>query len=273
MSGGPAPFCINRNAVNIQGGLLLNRDWCPAITSVRGKEFIALHREDRKLSRAMGLDMELRDPWSTRSILPRMAFMRDERIDALIKKKLCEDDEMSSGTAVIPKSQRARCYHAACVPDVLTLEFPEFEMDNGQQHPSAMIDVLSTHMKGSTVSIELTVENLQFLQAAAHSPTFTTTKRKAKECELVPLTLPNVKWRRRGQRGPVIMCWYRAADGNWKTHSEEPAQLNNVEAMQIAVRECEFRCQEPYQRNHVEEIEGDQDTQDDDGMQAGNGGG
>ena len=43
--------------------------------------------------------------------------------------------------------------------------------------------------------------------------------------------------------------------------------------MQIAVRECEFRCQEFYQRNHVGKIEGDQDTQDDDGMQAGNGGG
>ena len=87
------------------------------------------------------------------------------------------------------------------------------------------------------------------------------------------LTLPNVEWRRRGRLAPVIMCWYRTADGIWHTHSDEPAQLNNVEAMQIAVRECEFRCQEFYQMNHVEEIEGDQDTQDEDGMKAGNGGG
>ena len=96
----------------------------------------------------MGLDMTARDPWSNRSILIKLVSTRDGRIDELIKKKLCEQDEMSNASvATIPRSQRCKCYHAASIPDVITLEFPQFEMQNGQQHQSVAIDVLSTHIK------------------------------------------------------------------------------------------------------------------------------
>ena len=254
MSGDTAPFCLTRNVVNIRGGWLLHRDWVPAVTFVHGKEFITLHKADRKLSRAMGLDMTARDPWSSRSILNQLVSTRDDRIDELIKKKLCEQDEMSNASvATIPKSQRCKCYHAASIPDVITLEFPQFEMQNGQQHQSVAIDVLSTHIKGSSVAIELTIENLNFLIVAAHSPTLKSAKRKATDCELVPLTQPDVKWRRRGRLAPVIMCMYRHESGSWRSHSEEPANVHDPDAMQTSVRECEFRCQQFYNKNHVEE--------------------
>ena len=99
--------------------------------------------------------------------------------------------------------------------------------------------------------MELAADNLGFLLAAAHSPTLANSKRSASEADLLPLSQPNVKWRRRGNRAPVTMCDWRDAGGKWHTCSAMPAKLHNHDAMQIAVRECELRCQQFYAQHHV----------------------
>ena len=142
-------------------------------------------------------------------------------------------------------------YQKADVPSVIQISVPKFQVDGGM-HPAVTLNVLSTVAKGSSVAIELTTDNLEFLRAAAHSKELQVQrlKRKHAEHDMPELTAPSVYWRRRGATKPTIMCNYLSEDGVWRTHNQTPVAIDDHDAYVKAVREAEFRVQEFFDDNH-----------------------
>ena len=106
--------------------------------------------------------------------------------------------------------------------------------------------------------MELSSSNLNVVFAATHSPTFRNAKRESTAQDLEELTQPNVKWRRRGSRPALLTCDYRDASGKWRQHSVQPTQVQDPDAQLAVLRECELRCQQLFEYNHVpEELEGE----------------
>ena len=218
-------------------------------------EFITLNKQDRKLARAMGLDMELPHPWIGTNILDELIEIRDQRVDALLRRKLNEDDDMAEDACVqIPRSGRAKLYQKAEVPPVIQITFRSFEVEGGM-HPDMTLNVLSTVSKASSIAIELTTRNLEFLRACAHSKDVNQPRKRKRQSEaldLPELTQPCVFWRRRGRGRPTIMVQLCTEAGVWRTHNETPAAVSDHDAFVKVVRESELRVQQFYNDNHHE---------------------
>ena len=202
-----APFKIKHGCIIVEGGYLKEL-WVIEPKVIDGEAFLVMSKGDRKLARAMGLNMEEQHPWKGTNILNQLIDTRDLCVYNLLCKKLNDDDEMAEGDAhvKIPKSGRAKLYQKAGVPSVIQISVPKFQVDGGM-HPAVTLNVLSTVAKGSSVAIELTTDNLEFLRAAAHSKELQVQrlKRKCAEPDLPELMAPIAYWRRRGAAKPTIM--------------------------------------------------------------------
>ena len=139
------------------------------------------------------------------------------------------------------------------MPPVVQIQFPQFQVDGGM-HPAMTLNAMTTVSRGSSIAVELTTANLEFVHAAAHSKDLQVQKRKRKReaRDLPELTAPCVYWRRRGARQPTIMCSYRSEDGVWRTHNQEPAHIDDHDAYAQAVRETECAVQRFYDDKHHE---------------------
>ena len=240
--------------------------WVVDCTIVDGREFVQLDKSDRKLARAMGRDMKSRTPWHNNELLPYVAKLRDDAVDALIAKDRHDNDPMADEAVQLPMPKigrgRGKSVSDAKVPDIIDITYPAFDLANGEQHPPVVMSVLSTTRRGKCASVELTTANLDLLLAAAdacerESPLAKPGEKEELLSEKVDLEQPDCKWRRRGTKC-MVSCSYLGADGAWHVHSEVPPLCEDRDAQVVLVREAEKRVQQFYSEHHVADADGSQ---------------
>lgn len=222
------------------------RDWVVSTEVFQDTHFISLKKEDRKLARAMGLDMEKRHPWSGCKVLTELVRLRDEAVTRMISDYMMAGDEKADTVAGPPAvAQRSRHFTSANLPDIIQIAFPAFAMLVGT-HPTHTMQVISTPIKGSNLRMELSERNLDFL---ANATRWYKETHADSRLDLPELEEPAAKWRRRGCRSAAISCSYREESGKWQHHIETPKKQKGVDFNET-VREVSHRVQAFYENNH-----------------------
>ena len=101
------PFDVLTNQVVVTSGYLGNEKWAIQPCVVEDRQFLTLEPRDRDFTRAIGLDVSQKNPWTGNGILEYSASLRDKRIDELIiASKLANDPRAARGNAtnVSPES-------------------------------------------------------------------------------------------------------------------------------------------------------------------------
>jgi hypothetical protein len=252
------PFTMRRDRVVVEGGGMAH-PWVVDTKLVDGREFVALDKADRKLARAMGRDMKSRTPWHRNEVLAYIAKLRDDAVDAIISKDRHASDPMADEADEVPtvriQKGRGKAMMSGSVPDIIDVTYPAFLQTDGTRHPPVVISVLSAPRRGAVASMELTPSNLDLLLAAAgacehESPMPCEGEPAESLADKVELEMPNCKWRRRGSKCSIY-CRYRAADGEWRFHSEAPPVCADPDAQVALVREVERRVQQFHEEHHT----------------------
>ena len=89
----PLPFSVNVRLV-VSGGWLAE-PWVPDVQYIDSRPFVKLSPYDRKLARALGQDMNVRDPWADKSIFSHLEKLRDDSVDELIHAARVRADPMA----------------------------------------------------------------------------------------------------------------------------------------------------------------------------------
>ena len=83
------PFAVRTDLVVIEGGWLKdNEPWVlndpDAMQQVGGSIFIHMTKDNRKLARAFGCDMDARAPWENSAFLNYLSILRNRAVDGYI---------------------------------------------------------------------------------------------------------------------------------------------------------------------------------------------
>ena len=142
---------------------------------IEGKEFIALNKQDRKLARALGIQIGERNPWEGNHFLMQLANIRDSAVDSLIHRARMDDDpcgdadDNDSPLDVQFKKGRMKLFEASNVPASIEIVYPGFTTAEGMRIPDTTLNVISTPKRGTTVTMEATDRNLDFILTAAQN--------------------------------------------------------------------------------------------------------
>mgnify|MGYP000308661606 CR=1 FL=1 len=89
------PFYIRRNVSVVTGGYLSEAaPWVIEPLHIEGIAFLILNKKDRKLARALGLDVQMRHPSQDEQLITWLVNLRDDRIDELINAWRRADDPL-----------------------------------------------------------------------------------------------------------------------------------------------------------------------------------
>ena len=170
------PFRVMRNQTVITGGWL-NGPWVVEEKEVEGKLFMVLDKQDRRLARAVGMDMSQRSPWGNNRFLAHLAHLRDARVDQLIHEARLADDPLAArDTAELEveacKVGRMKQLKKYNIPTIVAIKYPSFITTNGARVEETVVNVISTPKRGAVVTMELTDENIEWMAMAAPENTF-----------------------------------------------------------------------------------------------------
>ena len=256
------PFDVLTNQVVVTGGYLGNEKWVVTPCVVEDRQFVTLKPKDRDFTRAVGLDVSQKNPWSGNGILEYLASLRDKRIDELIiAHKLANDPRAARGKATtvspVKINNRTKSYDNAQIPAIISFEHSAFQASDGTEVPAQTISCLSTSIKGSHLQIELTENCLEWLCFAIQSLDVAS-KRSLKRKELAeagpgmrPALLSKiVRWRFPEDDKWTMYVRYRDESGVMKPHAVTVKPTQNEELNLAMVRQTEAEMEEYYYKNN-----------------------
>ena len=229
-------------------------------------EFFELNMQDRKLARALGLDMSKRSPFEDTTLLSHLAKLRNMKVDSLIKQHMKDDDPMASADAdnvdlADTHSARARRFASASVKQVIEVEVPQFTKENGDVVDAKVLRMYSTPRRDSVLTIELSESNLSWLADAVvmewdveDAPWV---RHPDEDVASLPeLTSPHIcRYKKKGENKVIISAWYRLATGAFKECSKSLGDYKSMDADTLArhVRSCESIVVKKYEaHNHAD---------------------
>ena len=248
-------FSITHQTV-IEGGFL-KEPWAIATKKVDGVEFFVAQKEDRKFARALGLPVKERNPWQKCDLLTSFKLIRDETVDAMLIDALKAEDPLADydPTHVVSKG-RLKAFNEAKVLQIISITFPAFVSEKGDRFDAHTLRVFSAPKRGIDLTVELTEENFNWMrETVANCASFRTKARKAMDDyganDLIQLTQPACKWRKRANGRHAIYCRHRNADGVWQFHHDTPPNVADPLLMSSIVKDVEQRVQKYHDDNHV----------------------
>ena len=227
----------------------LKEPWVVDSNKIDGGDFVMLSQQDRKFARAMGRDCNERCPWASNGLIPHVQTLRDDAMDRMLVEYMRSNDPLADAEARLPARGRHCIFHAANVPEIITINAPPFTTADGTRIGEFSMRVISTPRRKSNITVELTLALLSWAIVAVGQFEGNAFKRPRRERNLITLTQPNCQWRQRDR--PAIFCRYRTADGDWKVHMETPWKSVDESMQTSIIREVEARAQRFYEENHV----------------------
>ena len=244
------PFSF-RSAIVVDGGHAgAGRPWVAEVTDIAGKQYTKITATDRAFAMSMGMSPPKRSPWEDNGFLDKMMALRDDAVDVIISRYLRTLDPMADPSdELLQAASRPKAFADADVPEAIDVEVPAFITDTGERYGSKTISVVSTPKRRTSITIELTVENLAWIMAAI--PQYEGAKKKAvDEHERIELQEHDCKWRKIGGTYKVACSWWCFTDNKRKVHSEKPAAVASQDLRTAIVRETELRVQKFHDENH-----------------------
>lgn len=253
------PFQIKRGCIVIEGGGL-KEPWVIDPKMIDDEAFLVMNKWDRKLARAMGLNMYERNPWSVSGAIDALSAMRDAEVDRLIHARQTLDDPLGENNNISPcklSANREKLYVSCGAPPVVTITHPPFRGAGGVDVGAFTIRVASTPKTGLKLAVEATATALSFLRKLVDARLEEHERAEnVGTAELPELLNPVCKWRRLKTKY-YVTCTYRSRSGIWHTHRKEPTWSDDQETFVAFVRQAEADVQKYYDENHVEDSEGD----------------
>ena len=253
---------IVKSMLVVQGGPLKKDKWALEPKMVGGMPFFEAVISDRRFAKAMGMDMNMSNPWRGNIFLREIGKLRDEAIDVLINEHIRADDPLAEHApdTKVPSRDRLNLYHQSDIPEIVKVTHPAFEVD-GKDVAEFTFQVLATEKRGAPVTVEMSSAFLNWAkQAVAH---YVDGRKRDLDHGGVELTKPNCKWRKLKQRHGTLYCRYRREDGKWRNHFESPKHNDDKVAYTQSVREAEERVQAFYDANHHPNKDDEDDPEDD----------
>ena len=250
------PFTITLGAVVVEGGSL-KEPWVVAPQITGGKKFIALKKDNRKLAKALGLNVNHRSPMGNNDFFQQLAKLRDAVVDDFINKHYADDDpaadsqSQGSGALTPLHKPRQQLYFEANVPEIVEITYLEVIGEGGVKTPKTTLKVLSTPRRGGCVCVELTSENLEFMANAFHNHE---TEKHANDDDddEEPIDEPNVKRRYLSNGSVALMCNWQSSDGKWHVHSKCPPRNPDGTHNYEMFAECATIVQKNYNSHHID---------------------
>lgn len=220
----------------------------------RRQELLHRFKQRQEVCQSYGVSGTHPHPFQGNSFFSKVAQLRDSAVDALIKQHLKDEDTMADGDQVQVKARgRSLLFHAAKVPQLIPITFPEFTLDSGERRAEYTFMVVATPKRGTALTLELTDAVLDWAKAAIEWCWGGGKRRADNASDLPQLEHAECKWRRRGSQGDAVYCRYRTAEGKWKTHSLTPAKSDDEQTYLALVREAEQKVKAVFDANHVPE--------------------
>lgn len=253
-------FTMSRQLVIEGGGL--KEPWVVKAKEVNDVEFIQISTDDRKLAKAMGMNMSERNAWQgNHGVFQLLVKRRDDVVDELIGEYLRIADPLADHAVDATRIAKGRSknFEDAQVPQVIALELEAFTTDDGDRVPVHTMKVVATPKRGGFVTLELTPENLNWFYRASHS-SLAKQQKQARDADVAMPTLEQQScgWRRNGNNVSIYRR-YRTEDGLYKTHSLTPYRSDDPTLWRASVNECETKVQAFYDEHNVPASRGSAD--------------
>ena len=157
--------------------------------------------------------------------LEKMMALRDDAVDVTISRHLLTLGPMSDPTdELLQAASRPKAFADADVPEAIDVEVPAFITDTGERFGSKTISVVSTPKRRTLITIELAVENREWVMAAI--PQYEGAKKKTDdEHERIDLQEHDCKWRNIGGTYKVPCSWWCSTDTSGRFTARSPRQL------------------------------------------------
>ena len=249
-----------RNATVIEGGCLTGKVWYARTLEVPTDEgsFLQFNKNDRDFARAIGCNMQMRWPFEGYNFIEHLQKCRNDAIDQLLAEHKFKDDPLADQSDItIASAGRAALYKGAEVPFDISVTHPAFRVDflreSYRMVPEHTFKSLSCSRKNTTMSMELTEGNLEWLLDVAAVQWPGIPIKQQVHDDLPPLTKLNVAWIRRGSNH-YITCRYGCQDGSYRSHRQAVSCIghDDFEFVTSVVRFTESEVQDFYDAHNVE---------------------
>ena len=179
-----------------------------------GRLFYTVSKRDRAFATLMGLNMSQRAPWGEVTVLPYLIDLRNATTDEKIKNVHLEQaDPLADEPEVVclkkPRRELLRGLPTKCIE----LSIPP---THGLEEHS--MRVLVADSRSSCISVELTVNNIEFMQKAVSVQWPAKVPSKPAPITERDEKYPNVCARAR-PKGMLVYCNYFDKNGTFRTHS------------------------------------------------------
>ena len=232
------PIRIELGTIAIFGGGLKHA-WVPDISVVDGITFMRLSATNRKLAALCGCKLACSHPLKDNTFIQKIVDLRNQKHTELVNAFWDAQD-------VDPRVKRAKRSAYDDIPKMFSIVVPGFEMFAGGHAADREMRVLLSVSVLECVSIELTLNNLDFVVRGikAHfveEPLNRNVKVAFDDC-------PNVRWNK-GRRSVYIM--YINEDGKKKTRFFKPQASDIPEVFAERVKEEARKAQQEYYHLHA----------------------
>jgi hypothetical protein len=257
-----------------QRSLALNGGWLKATQSVYvhvqdvdGVDFVKLGREPWLQGALFGT--KKRGLWKDLSLFKYMTDLRNVVVDEIIKSTMDATDPMAdaeqSGVDLQQANKRAKLFHDAKVPTIITINLESFTTPDGRPIPAKSCKVMSTPCRRTAVHMEAIGSNFDWLvhavdktwvgaekndeeqQASDHLQAF------LKEFEyMVPKP---VKMKAVDSDKVSVWVWLRDSEGKWKKKKRSCINVNypsdDVEHFKANLLRAARILKKEFDANHV----------------------
>ena len=258
-------YTIKDNAIAVSGGALKDQAWLIQVKKIGEANYYTLKKADYKLAKVLGFptsDTRTKH-FGDNQFLDYLAYLRDEKVDAMIKQWAIDEDPMGEDSGCSDKLTGPRCklFADANVPEEIEISHPPFTTNDGTRFAEYTMKVISTPSRNIHVTVEMTGKNLDFMSVAAHYCQYDAhTEQNGDQDDSDELACdigePNVHWAKvKTATGDQwrLSCCCRLENGKWKTHYKKVNLINgaapgvNNQILASAANEL----QHFYNENHI----------------------
>ena len=255
------PFTSAQKTV-VNGGLLGSQCWVPELEYIEGHGdgFLLLHKADRHLARALGMNMNKSAPMDDVTVFSWLAQKRDDQVDEFMARALKADDPMAQQDAVdIPGVGRAKLFQECKVPGVIAIAIDELINPMGKRIDATSLHVVSTPRRGVSPCVKASNEFLNWLACVVGiefqiNPVGRCPKASDYWSTMTLPSLPApIKYRKRGASLSICQT-YKDINGKPKTHQEHVTNKRlKIDVVDALVSESIVRMAQFIEDLHVDQ--------------------
>ena len=267
MSENLRPFTTQRSLALNGGWLKPTQSVYVHVQDVDGVDFVKLGREPWLQGALFGT--KKRGVWKDVSLFKCMTDLRNDAVDQVIKHTMDAKDPMAdaeqSGVDLQQANIRAKLFHDAKIPAIITIDLESFTTPDGRPIPAKSCRVMSTPCRRTAVHMEAIGSNFDWLlhamvktwavaqkndeeqQASDHLQSF------LQEFEyMVPKP---VKMKALDSDQVLVSVWLRDSQGKWKIRkrgcSKFKCNTDDAEHFKATILRAAHILKKEFDANHV----------------------